>query len=107
MRSTAEIKLRVIAFARNGHIYVVSLDTNQIVRGESFDEVKKKMKDALTVYMKSFSADELDSNKYVRLAPLRYRVVWNLMMTMGRAFKAWATLLDFIYDPQSERLKLA
>jgi hypothetical protein len=102
-----EIRLRVFGFVRGGNTYLVCLETYQVVRGKDLSEAKQKMIDALTVYLKSFSTEEIHSGHYLRPAPIRYRAMWALMSVVGMMFQAWALLLSFIYDPQSERLKLA
>ena len=103
------IKLRVVGFARHGKFYAICLDTYNVVRGNSFEETKGKMADALTLYMRSFTEEEILSGAYLRPAPIQFRIAWALLSIVGLVNRAIFTVSSFIasYDPQSERLRLA
>lgn len=103
------IRLRIVGFSRRGAVYAICLETYSVVRAESLPEAKRKMADALTVYLRSFKEEELLAGAYFRPAPLRYRVLWAALSIVGSVNKAILTIWSSFanYDPQSARLSVA
>ena len=108
-RKMTELRLRIVAYSRRGYYYAVCLDTYNVVRGQSLDEAKRKMADALTLYLKSFSEEELTRREYLRPGPLLYRAMWHFLSLAGAMTNAISSITHFIanYDPHSERLRFA
>jgi len=107
--NTPQIRLRIIGFARRGKYYGICLETYNVVRADSFQEVKMKMKDALTLYLRSFTEEELSTGSYLRPAPIQYRALWVLAMVglLSRALIRRMSSFVADYDPHSENLRLA
>src|SRR5690348_5448004 len=79
------INLRMLEFIREGRVDIICLDTDIAVSASSESEARQKMNNATALYMNNFSLDQLESGKYLRLAPIKYRI----LNTVVHAIKLW------------------
>ncbi len=100
------ISLRVVGFSRKGEQYFLCLDTDVAVRGDSVENAKRKMVDALRSYFETFTEEEMERGEYLRYSPLRYRVLWNAGMLLG-FLRRLIQVFSAAYDPHSGQLKFA
>ena len=102
------IRLRIVGSNRNGYFHFICLETDIAISAESLIEAKSKMRDALLSYFKSFSPEEMESGKYIRKTPFKYKVFWHVLQTIGFVKKIAFFFNSFAdYDPQNQHLKLA
>ncbi|MGH2574332.1 MAG: hypothetical protein ACRDFC_01380 [Ignavibacteria bacterium] len=106
-KTSNNIVLSVLSYYENGNYYSICLDTNIIVRGKTIEESIQKMKDALTVYMRSFTKDEIESEQYIRKAPFKYKLkMWSLILAIiFKSFKGSISSAEF--DSSSQNLSFA
>jgi hypothetical protein len=72
---TATIPLRMLLMFREGKVDIICLETNIAVTGANEPEAIAKMRDATTLYLESFSDQEIAKRKYKRPAPLKYQIL--------------------------------
>ena len=101
-----QISLRVIGFSRKGSIHFLCLDTDVAVRGNSVEDAKRKMVDALRSYFETFTEKEMEQGEFIRYSPLRYRLLWRVGMGVGFLRRLMQTFVT-TYDPHSGQLKFA
>lgn len=100
------IELRVIGFHRHNTVHLLCLDTDIAVRANSIEEAKRKMVDAMTCYLTSFSKEEIVQGKFLRYSPARYRFLWRVGMLLGFLRRLMQTF-STTYDPHSGQVKFA
>lgn len=101
------IILRVISYLKNDNYYAICLDTDIMVHGNSSLEVKSKMIDAIKVYMRSFSKEEIKQGKYIRKAPLRYFLKLRYFVLSFAFHQFKGSINSAEYDPLNHNLQLA
>ena len=101
-----EITLRVIGFTRKSGYHFLCLDTDIAVRGDSIEDTKRKMVDALRSYFETFTEEEMERGKFIRYSPFRYRVLWRVGMFAGFLRRLMQTF-NTTYDPHSGQLRFA
>ena len=103
------IILRVIGFIKNNRFHLFCLETDIAVVADSLAEAKQKMSDAVTVYFKSFSDEELAAKAYIRKAPLRYRILFNRVKYVRKFIRLFKNLSSYTanYDKNTEHLRFA
>lgn len=107
MSKNPNIILRVISYVKDDHYYAICLDTDIVVQGKSLIEVKNKIIDAVTVYMRSFNEKEIEQEKFIRKAPLKYFFRLWLFALQFTFYQIKGSINSAEYDPQSHHLKLA
>lgn len=100
-----EITLRVIGFSRKGIVHFLCLETDIAVRGDSVEDAKRKMIDALRSYFETFSEEEMQQGDFIRSSPLRYHMMWRVGMFAG--FLRRLMTYNTTYDPHSGQLRFA
>jgi hypothetical protein len=106
-RNKTDIRLRMYAFRKGEKWYMLSLDTSIAVQADSWEELTEKMKDATILYLESFSQAELAEGKWVRNAPLKYRMIWQFKDSFVRAMHLLSGPLEANYDPLTSRMRFA
>jgi len=71
VREVVEI-FRFIGYLNDGKYYLICLDVDIVVRGELLTETFRKMDNALTMYLNSFTDAERKFGKHIRKAPFKY-----------------------------------
>lgn len=102
------IELRIIGFNLDGNFQFICLETDIAISSETLHGAKEKMRDALLSYFQSFSKKEIETNAFMRRAPLKYSVLWYLLSIAGFIKNLtffFSSKVD--YDPNSQNLKLA
>jgi hypothetical protein len=104
-----EIRLRVLCFPRENIFRLICLETDIAVEGNTIKEAKDKMGDALTLYLTSFTDDELNSWAFIRKAPIQYSFFWHIGSFASTISKMRNHLssLKAIYNPKSTNLSFA
>jgi hypothetical protein len=65
------------------------------------------MKDAMGLYLRSFSAEQLQNHAYIRLAPVGYRVRWWFRWNVIRLMRLLSGPIRATYDISTSRLSFA
>ena len=69
---------RVLGRQHDGRYQAICLETNIAVVADSESDMRKKMEDALLLYLNSFTVEEIKEGKFQRNARLRYRLMWTV-----------------------------
>lgn len=99
------IKLSLIGYVKNNRFYMMCLDTDILVVADSFEEAKKKIIDALVSYLGTFTHEEILAGKYIRKAPIKYRVKYAIAAIKLSIINL--SKLNVEYDVNGERLSFA
>jgi hypothetical protein len=103
-----EIILRMFAYVHNNRFYMICLDTDIAVVADSFNQLLSKMEEATLSYFKSFKDEEILAGKYIRKAPLKYRVLYKVQSVV--VFIQWIRNYNSkkaYYDNSSGHLRFA
>ncbi len=104
-----QILLRILGYQKDNLFYMINLDTGILVCGKDIEESIAKLKDALTVYFISFSSEEIAQQKYIRKAPIKYRLMfWStLLKFVAHKFKGALFSYNAEYDSNNHNIKFA
>jgi hypothetical protein len=95
------IPLRMMALRKENRWGMICLETNIAVMADTKDELHRKMRDAVTIYLGSFSLSELTARRYDRSAPLQYHLLWSVHHWIGRIAPLTDRATTVAYDPRS------
>ncbi len=101
------LPFRMLAFERQDGWRMICLDTDIAVAAATWDELESKMKDAMTLYLRSFTGEELQRGAYIRLAPISYRVRWWFRWNIVRLMRLLSGPIRATYDISTSRLNFA
>lgn len=101
------IYLRIMAFEDKGKFFAICIDTNIVVRGETMQNAKDKMIDAISSYLNTFSVEEINSGQYVRIAPFKYRFLYKALPKVIRFLKLITQTSKIEYNPDSKNVRFA
>lgn len=101
------LPFRMLAFERQDGWRMICLDTDIAVAAETWAELESKMKDAMGLYLRSFSSDELQGKAYIRLAPSSYRLRWWFRWNVVRLMRLLSGPIRATYDITTSRLSFA
>ena len=102
------IVLRVVGHKKNGKYFAICLETDIAIQADSRQEVKSKMKDALSSYFKSFKSEEIGAGEFIRKAPIRYRFEWYILVFIHFTRRVFhSTAFQINYEPNSRQLSIA
>lgn len=89
-RSTANqiIHLRFYIRRRNNSFEAICLETNIAVVANNFNELIGKISDSTSLYLDSFSKQEINSKKYIRKASFKYILLWNIGFFVSRLIES-------------------
>lgn len=97
------IYLRVLSYQKDNEFFSVCLDTGILTCAKSMQESLVKMNDALTVYMKSFTQEEINAGDYIRKAPLKYflKMFFLPVIFLFKKYKGQITSAEFDFSKQN------
>ena len=101
------LTFRMLAFERHDGWRMICLDTDIAVAAVTWDELESKMRDAMRLYLLSFTYEELQQRVYVRLAPVSYRVRWWFRWNVVRLMHLLSGPIRATYDIDTSRLSFA
>ena len=101
------LNLRMLAFEHRGEWRMICIDTDIAVAAATWEEIEAKMKDAISLYLRSFTPDELRQGKYIRIAPASYRARWWFRQTVGRLMRLISGPIRATYDVDTSMLSFA
>ena len=99
------VKLHVLSYVKKNRFYLICLETDIMTVADSFEEGKNKMQDALLSYFKTFTLKELEADKYIRKAPLKYRIM-TLLLKFDIHFES-ASKINRNYNIRGKELSFA
>jgi hypothetical protein len=105
-RKERSIRLRLLVVYKENKFQSICLDTNIANRADSFDQLKQKIFDSTSLYLNSFSEDELLNKAYVRKAPLKYELIWHFKL-LQHFFSREYERKEANYNPHSGKLRFA
>ena len=70
------IRLRFLVIQRGNKFEAICLDTNIANRANTLESIKQKIFDSTSLYLRSFSKEEIADHVYIRKAPLKYHILW-------------------------------